>query len=167
VSGHHSTPMTPTRRYQVTNVVLFVATLGHALFTWPLRATAALFAGGVLVAFAAELVGVHAGMVEHALRPQPAGVPVTILAAWPSVVYLAYRVALLVVPAGVEAAAVAAVLATALDVVTDPNGVREGVWEYPDTALSEPRFRGVPWWNFAAWLLVVFVTALLPTLAGA
>jgi putative membrane protein len=26
-----------------------------------------------------------------------------------------------------------------------------------------PRLYGVPWWNAAGWLVVVFVTALLPT----
>jgi putative membrane protein len=159
--------VTPERRYQATNVALFAVALAHALLTWPPRSTVALFAGGVLLALAAELLGVHLGLVEHALRWQLGGVPVSVLLAWPAVVYIASRVALLLAPAGAPAAAVAAVLATAFDVLTDPNGVDEGVWRYPETAVSEPRFRGVPWWNFLAWLLVVFLTALLPTLSGA
>ena len=158
--------MDPLQRYQVTNVALFVIAVVHALLTWSLRATAVLFAGGVVIAFAAELVGIRSGLLDHELQPQFAGVPVTILLAWPSVVYICYRVALLVVAGGVRAAAVAAVLATALDVLTDPNGVREGVWRYPEHPVSEPRFRGVPWWNFAAWLVVVFLTALLPAVAS-
>lgn len=159
--------MDALERYQWTNIGLFLVTAAHALLTWPLRATVALFVGGALVAFALEVGGIAAGLLEHELRPRIAGVPVTILLAWPAIAYLAYRVALLVAPAGVRAAAVAAVLATAADVLTDPNGVSDGVWRYPDAAISEPRYRGVPWWNFVAWLVVVFVTGMLPSLAGA
>lgn len=158
--------MDALRRYQLTNVGLFLVALAHALVTWRSRATVALFVGGALVAFALEVVGVASGLLEHNLRPRVLGVPVTIVLVWPSVVYLAYRVALLVAPAGVEAAAVAAVLATATDVLTDPNGVSEGVWEYPDASVSRPRFRGVPWWNFVGWLVIVFVTAMIPSVVG-
>ena len=154
-------------RYQLSIGALFLVAAVHALLTWPLRATVALFVGGAVVAFVLEVGGVATGLLEHNLRPQIAGVPVTILLVWPSVVYLAYRLALLVAPADVRAAAVAAVLATAADVLTDPNGVSEGVWHYPESRISDPRFRGIPWWNFVAWLVIVFVTAMLPSLATA
>jgi putative membrane protein len=143
-----------------------VVTLGHALLTWRPASTAALFVGGGLLAFGAELVGVHTGLLEHELRPQIAGVPVSVILVWPAVVYATYRLALLAVPAGIPAATLAAVLATALDVLTDPNGVREGVWRYPEHPLSTPRFRGVPWWNFMAWFLLVFLTALVAAVEG-
>lgn len=162
-SSPEELPMDPLRRYQFTNIALFAVATAHALLTWSLRATVALFAGGAAIAFAAELVGVQSGLLDHDLQPQLAGVPLSILFAWPSVVYICYRIALLVVAGGIPAAAIAAVLATVLDVFTDPNGVREGVWHYPEHRISEPRFRGVPWWNFAAWLVIVFLTALLPT----
>lgn len=158
--------MDALRRYQATNVALFLIAFVHALATWPPRATAALFLGGATIAFVLEVGAVAAGLLEHALRPQVAGVPVTVVLVWPAVVYLAYRVAMLVAPAGVRAAAIAAVLATLTDVLTDPNGVSEGVWEYPPSRISEPRYRGVPWWNFVGWLVVVFLTAMLPTLVG-
>lgn len=158
--------MDALRRYQVTNVALFAVAIGHALLTWSLEATTALFAGGILIAFAAEVVGVQSGLLDHSLQPQLAGVPVSILLAWPAVVYFCYRFALLVVPGGVQAAVLAAIIGTVLDVFTDPNGVREGVWRYPDHPFSEPRFRGVPWWNFAAWLAIIFVTAMVPTVVG-
>ena len=158
--------MDALRRYQLTNVGLFLVAITHALLTWRPRATLALFVGGAVIAFVLEVVGVATGLLEHELRPRLVGVPVTILLAWPSVVYLAYRVALLVAPGGVEAAAVAAVVATASDVLTDPNAVREGVWRYPESVISEPRYRGVPWWNFLAWLGIVFVTARLPAVLG-
>jgi uncharacterized membrane protein len=153
------------RRYQLTNLVLFALTAGHALVTWSVRDALVLFGGGIAVAFAAEVVGVAAGLLDHELRPQVAGVPLSILLAWPAVVYASFRLALLVAD-GLAAAAVAAVVATALDLVTDPNGVREGVWSYPDHPLSEPRYRDVPWWNFAAWLVITFLTAALPSVVG-
>lgn len=159
--------METLQRYQITNVGLFLVAFGHASLTWPPWPTTVLFLGGMGIAFVLEVVGVATGMLEHELEPQVAGVPLTVVLAWPSVVYLAYRVALLVAPAGVEAAAVAAVIATLTDVFTDPNGVREGVWHYPESSFSRPRFRGVPWWNFLAWLVIVFLTALLPSVATA
>ena len=158
--------MDARRRLGLTNVALFVLALGHALLTWPLGATVALFAGGLAVAFVLEAAGVRSGLLRHHLRPRVAAVPLPILLAWPAVVYVAYRVARLVLPSGAGAAALAAVLATAADVVADPRGVEAGAWEYPDAPVSEPRFRGVPWWNFAAWLAVVFVTSLLPAAVG-
>lgn len=158
--------METLRRYQLTNVGLFLVAIVHALVTWPLRATIALFVGGTLIAFVLEAVAITAGILEHDLHPQIAGVPVTVLFAWPSIVYLTYRVALFVAPSGVQAAVLAAVLATVVDVLTDPNGVDDGVWRYPESALSEPRYRGVPWWNFVAWLVIVFLTAMLPSVAG-
>lgn len=151
------------QRYQLANVGLFVASLAHALLTWPVRRIAALFLGGFLIASAAELAVVRSGLVKHNLRPRVAGVPVSILLVWPAIVYLSYRIALLFVPAGIEAAALAAAIATGIDVPTDPDGVENGVWEYPESPLSTPRFRSVPWWNFVGWFAIVFVTAMLPS----
>lgn len=153
--------MDPLRRYQLANVGLFLAAFVHGLLTWSWRPTVAVFLGGFLVALAAELIGVGSGLVEHNLRPQFAGVPLSILLAWPAVVYVCYRIALLVAPADLEAAALAAAIATAVDAATDPDGVRNGVWSYPESSVSSPRFRGVPWWNFVAWFVIVFLTALL------
>jgi putative membrane protein len=152
-------------RDQVPNVVVFLFALAHALWTWDLRATLALFLCGMAVAFALETLGVGLGLLRHNFEPQVAGVPVTVVLAWPGVVYVAYRLALVVTPAGVPAAALAAVVATLWDAVTDPGMVERGAWTYPESPVSDPRFRGVPWWNFVAWLAVVFVTALAPTLA--
>ncbi|MFB6308348.1 MAG: carotenoid biosynthesis protein [Haloarculaceae archaeon] len=155
--------MDPLRRYQVTNIALFLVAVLHAFLTWNRRSALVLFLGGIAITFGLEAVGIAAGLLEHELRPQILGVPVSVVLVWPSIVYGAYRIALLVAPSGVEAALVAAVLATGLDVLTDPNGVRDGVWRYPETAIPGPRFRGVPWWNFVGWLVIVFATAMLPT----
>jgi len=158
--------MEPTTRFQLTNVVLAVLAVGHALATWPVRATAALFLGGAALAFLAEAAVVRAGLLEHAMAPRVAGVPLAVVAAWPAIVYLCLRLALLVRPPGLAAAGLAAVLATAFDLLTDPTGVDAGVWTYPDHPVSAPRVAGVPWWNFAGWLGLVFVSATLPLAAG-
>jgi len=150
------------RRYVAGQVGLFLFTLGHALLTWPIPETAALFAGGVAVAFAVEAPAIRAGLFTHALRPQLAGVPVSILLAWPAVVYLAVRAASLVVDGPLAVAGTAAVLATLADAAVEPRAVDAGAWAYAET-IPGPSVRGVPWWNAAGWLVVVFVTALLPT----
>lgn len=115
------------------------------------------------IATPAEVIGVRTGLLKHQFRPQVAGVPLSIILGWPTVTYLSYRVALLGMPVGVEAAALAAVVATLADAVADPIMVRRGAWNYPTSALSRPRLAGVPWWNFAAWLGAIFSTALIPT----
>lgn len=155
--------MDARRRFQVTNLLLGLVTLGHALATWPRPAVAVLFGGGVAVAFLAELVVVRLGLLEHALTPAIAGVPLSFLVVWPGVIYLSLRTALLFIPPGVGAAVTAAVIATAVDVVTDPVGVGEEVWRYPEHRLSELRFNGVPWWNFVGWFVIAFTTT-WPTL---
>lgn len=150
------------RRYVAGQLGLFLLTLAHALLTWPLSETVALFAGGLAVAFAIEAPAIRAGLFTHHLRPQVAGIPVSILLAWPAVVYLAVRAASLIVDGALAVAAIAAVLATLADAAVEPHAVAVGAWEYADV-IPGPRVRGVPWWNAAGWLGVVFVTALLPS----
>jgi hypothetical protein len=151
------------RRYVASQVGLFLLTLAHALYTWPLADTVALFAGGIAVAFLVEAPAVRVGLFRHYLRPRLVGIPVSILLAWPAVVYLAVRAASLVVDGPVAVAGLAAVLGTLADAVAEPGAVEDGAWEY-STTIPGPRVRDVPWWNAAGWLGVVFVTALLPTL---
>lgn len=148
------------RRYVAGQLGLFVLTLAHALLTWPLAETVALFAGGVAVAFVAEAPAIRVGLFTHHLRPKLAGVPVSILLAWPAVVYLAVGAAAVLVDGSLAVAAMAAVLATLADATIEPRAVVAGAWTYADT--PGPRVREVPWWNAAGWLVVVFVTALLP-----
>lgn len=156
--------MDPARRFALANTVLVVAAFGHALLTWPLAETLALFVGGAAIAFVLEAATIAAGLLRHEMRPQVLGVPAVVVGAWPAVVYVTYRLALLALPEGVPAAAGAAVLATALDAVTEPRALAEGVWTFPEHPLSSPRLAGAPWWNVAGWLVVVFATAMLPSL---
>jgi uncharacterized membrane protein len=149
----------------VANYALFLVALAHSLLTWPPAATAAVFLGGPLLAFPGEALMVRLGLLEHHTGPRIAGVPLPILAAWPAVVYVFLRLSVLLLGASPGAAALAAVAATAWDVAADPRGVREGLWSYPESPLSEPRLRGVPWWNFAGWLLLVGAVSALALVA--
>lgn len=158
--------MDPVRRYSLTNAAFVVVALGHATLTWPLPDALALFVGGGVIAFALEIGGVAAGLVRHEMRPQVLGVSLVVIGAWPATVYVTYRVALLGLPEGITAAAGAAVLATTLDALAEPVAVDLGVWSYPEHPLSSIRYSGVPVWNAVAWLVIVFVTALLPTMVG-
>ncbi|MDH5020945.1 carotenoid biosynthesis protein [Halobacterium rubrum] len=149
--------MPNTRTFVGSVLALWAVALATAVVTWPVEATVALFAGGAVVAFLAELVVVRAGWLEHHVGPKLLGVPLYVLAGWTGTVYVAYRVALLVAE-GWPAVALAAVLATAYDVATDPQGVADGHWTY-HTDLGGPSYRSVPWWNFAGWLAVAATTA--------
>lgn len=151
--------MKSDRTYAASTVALGLVALAHALLTWPLDATIALFGGGALVAFVGEVVVIRLGFLEHHIGPKVLGVPLYVLFGWTGVVYVCFRVALLATN-GWTAVALAAVLATALDVLTDPRGVADGHWTYTDD-LPGPRHRGVPWWNYAGWVVVSSATAAL------
>jgi len=158
--------MDAPRRFATTTALVVLIGFGHAVATWPPDAVVALFGGGAVLAFALEAVGIVAGLFRHEMRPQVLGVPLVVVGAWPATVYLAYRVALLGLSPGVPAAAGAAAIATAIDLPLEVRAVEAGVWSYPEHPLSAVRIRGVPLWNAVGWLVIVFVTAMLPTLLG-
>lgn len=151
--------MTSHRTFAASTVALGLVAVLHAGFTWPLQATLVFFGGGMAVAFLAEAVVIDLGWLQHHIGPKLFGVPLYILPGWTGAVYVAFRAALLVTE-GWLAVAVAALLATAYDVLTDHRGVEDGHWSYTDD-LPGPRFRGVPWWNFVGWLAISGVTASL------
>jgi uncharacterized membrane protein len=148
-----------SRVFAATTVALGVVALAHAALTWPLAATVAFFGGGAAVAFVAEAVVIRLGWLEHHVGPKALGVPLYVLFGWTGAVYVAFRVALLATD-GWAAVAVAAALATTYDVLTDYQGVEDGHWTYTDD-LPGPRYRDVPWWNFAGWLAVSATAAAL------
>jgi uncharacterized membrane protein len=146
--------VTPETRFGVGSLAVAALSVAHGALTWG-PVAAATFAGvAVALAFVAEVAVVGVGLLEHHTRPRLAGVAVPALLGWIGATYLSYRAALLVVAPDVAPVA-AAVLATAFDVAADPRGVDDGLWSYPESRLSEPRYRGVPWWNFAGWLVLV------------
>ena len=151
--------MADSRQFAAITLALGIVALAHAALTWPVRATIAFFGGGALVAFVAEAVVINVGWVDHHVGPKALGVPLYVLAGWTGAVYVAFRAALLVSD-GTVAVALAAGLATGYDLLTDHRGVAEGHWTYTDD-LPGPRYRGVPWWNFAGWVVISSVTAAL------
>lgn len=157
--GRQSCGVTGDRGIVVSSIVLCGIGLAHAAFTWPPRATIALFGGGAAIAFVAEAVAVNLGWLEHHVGPTVLGVPLYVLAGWTGITYATFRGALLATD-GVTAVLLAAALATGYDVLTDHRGVTEGYWTYTDD-LPGPRHRGVPWWNFAGWLAISSATAAL------
>lgn len=146
-----------SRAFVASTVALGVVAVGHAVVTWPARMTVAFFAGGALVAFIAEAVVIRLGMLDHHVGPKALGVPLYVLFGWTGVVYAAFRLALLVTD-GWPAVALAALLATGYDALTDPRGVAEGFWSYTDD-LPGPRPAGVPWWNTVGWFVISALTA--------
>ena len=149
--------MADQRIFAGTIVAIGLVALTHAAATWPLFATIAFFGGGAIVAFVAEAVVINRGWLEHHIGPKLAGVPLYVLFGWTGVVYVAFRVALLVTDGWIAVVA-AGVLATSYDVLVDHRGVEDGHWTYTDD-LPGPRHRGVPWWNFAGWLAISCLTA--------
>ncbi|MFT4884314.1 MAG: putative membrane protein [Natronomonas sp.] len=149
--------MTDRRTFAASTVALGLVALAHAVLTWPGRVAIAFFVGGAGVAFLAEAVVIHLGWLEHHVGPKALGVPLYVLFGWTGMVYVAFRLALLAVD-GWPAVALAALLATGYDAVTDPRGVAEGFWTYTDD-LPGPRPAGVPWWNAVGWLCISAITA--------
>ena len=147
------------RIYVASTVAVGLVAMAHAALTWPLRAVVALFAGGATVAFVAEAVVIRLGWLEHHVGPRVLGVPPYALFGWTGLVYIAFRVALLVAN-GRTAVVAGAALAAGYDALNDHRGVEAGLWTYTDD-LPGPRRRGVPWWNVVGWLVVGGATAAL------
>ena len=147
------------RIYVASTVAVGLVAMAHAALTWPLRAVVALFAGGGTVAFVAEAVVIRLGWLEHHVGPRVLGVPPYALFGWTGLVYIAFRVALLVAN-GRTAVVAGAALAAGYDALNDHRGVEAGLWTYTDD-LPGPRRRGVPWWNVVGWLVVGGATAAL------
>jgi len=149
--------MPSSRTFAATTTAMGLVAIAHAALTWPLEATLAFFAGGAVIAFIAEAIVINLGWLEHHVGPKLLGVPLYVLFGWTGVVYVSFRVALLVVD-GWPAVALGAAIATIYDLLTDYRGVAEGHWTYTDN-LPGPRLREVPWWNFAGWVVISAGTA--------
>lgn len=143
-------------------LVLGVSALVHAMLAWSPVAAIQFGAVAVGLAFVAEVAVVQVGLLRHRLYPQVLGVPLAALAGWTFSIYVCFRLATFAVDPAF-APIVTAGIATAFDLVLDPIGVRAGLWEYPRAGIPGPRFRDVPWWNFAGWLLL---PAVVVSLAG-
>lgn len=120
------------------------------------RGDALRLAGVALLGFAVEAVGVRTGFPfgEYAytgvLRPQAAGVPVAIGAAWLALVAFASEVVGRLRLRAWPAALAAALWTTATDLVIDPLAANHfGYW----TWAVRGNYYGIPFANFVGWFL--------------
>lgn len=138
-------------------VGLGLIAISHAILTWPTDAVLVFVGVAVAMAFLGEVIVISRGWLVHHIGPRVIGVPVYVLFGWTAVLYVAMRVSLLIVE-GMLVVLLTATLATGYDILVDHHGVESGYWTYTDD-IPGPRYRSVPWWNYAGWFLISFVTA--------
>jgi putative membrane protein len=150
------------RLFRLTTAGFGAAAVLHAAWAWGVAPAIRFAAVAVVAAFVAEVAVIRLGLLEHHTEPKLLDVPVVALLGWVGAIYLSYSLVGFVV-AGAGRPVAAGLLATALDLLTDPNGVENGFWTYPESRLSTPRYRDVPWWNFVGWFVL---TTLVPAVGA-
>lgn len=128
------------------------------------QAALRLASGVAVLGFAAEFIGSKTGFpfgaydYTPALQPQLAGVPLLIPLAWLMMLPSAWAVGSILAcklapPArfGWAQAGFSALAMTAWDLFLDPQMVAWGLWVWQDLSGG---FFGIPWSNYAGWLLV-------------
>lgn len=135
--------------------------VGHAVATWPVEAVLVVFVGGALAVAVVETAAIRLGLRRIHATHRVAGMPAWVPFVQPAGVYAAYRAGVVAFGGGLVASGFAAALVTFTALRTDPAGMATGLWSYPPSGVSALRYRGVPWWSFAAR----FVVALGLTLA--
>ena len=151
---------------QLTVVLFFGASVGHAWaqrgIGFALRLVAVGVGAGLLVEAVGHTTGVPFGDYAYtdALQPQVLGVPWIIPLAWTMMLYPALTVALRLIGAGrpLLGPLVAGAALTAWDLFLDPQMVAAGYWTW---APSGAALHGIPWSNYAGWLLVASAMAAL------
>jgi hypothetical protein len=135
---------------------------------------------GVGLPTLAEYVGInHLGLLRHHTGPQWRGVPLPVALGWYNIGYATFALTESLLadwPARQRRWAVplvTALLATDLDLLTDPFGLDMGMWEWREAGPYAPDIAGpngqpgIPAANYAGWLaLTITVTGLYTLLAG-
>lgn len=138
-----------------------VAVLYAAWGLWPTLRAALIVAG---LGWGVEYVGSHTGLpfghyhYTERLQPQLGGVPLLIPLAWLMMLPPAWAVARLITGgAGASSILTTALAFTAWDLFLDPQMVAWGfwVWDQPGS------YFGIPWLNYAGWLLASAVMTAL------
>ncbi len=146
---------------------------------WTVRRTLSVFLIVAVLTYLAEYLGSTTGLpfgsydYTPLLQPQLAGVPVIIPLAWLMMLAPAWAVAAAILPRGdhsttghrVSFALISALAITAWDLFLDPQMVGWDFWVW-----AEPSgYFGIPWSNYAGWLLtatvVTFVVSWVAPLA--
>lgn len=112
---------------------------------------------GAMIGFAAELAGVHWGIVfspyryTDVLQPQVARVPVVMIAAWLVLLAYVWQMVGMLKLRGWGEVVCGALWMTAIDLVIDPLAAGElGYWVWEGAG----PYYGIPWHNFAGWFAV-------------
>ena len=137
----------------------------HRAFTawglWPTMRAALIIAG---LGWAVEYVGSHTGLpfgryhYTERLQPQLGGVPLLIPLAWLMMLPPAWAVARLITgDTGASFILAAALAFTAWDLFLDPQMVAWGFWVWDQPG----GYFGIPWVNYAGWLLASAVMTAL------
>ena len=135
----------------------------------PLRAVALFALSTGLPAFGEVLVTGPLELLRHRTKPRIGGIPVAILLLWYNIIcgtQAATERALVRLPLAENQRRETlppgtALVATSLDLVTDPFGLDAGLWEwkvdgaYAPDIVGNNGLRGVPLLNYWGWLVVV------------
>jgi len=156
----------------ISTLFVWAFALGHALWTLGWRHALVFFGVAFVAGLAFEAVGVATGWVyggyhySPRLGPMLFRVPVLIPLSWFMVIYLAFALAGRLADGSDRTASfgramlncfVGAIVATAWDVVVDPQMARTGLWVWEQPG----EFFGVPVRNFAGWMATSFVVLLV------
>ncbi len=129
-----------------------IAVLYTAWGLWPTLRAALIIAG---LGWAVEYVGSHTGLpfgryhYTERLQPQLGGVPLLIPLAWLMMLPPAWGAARLITGGSVSFVLAAALAFTAWDLFLDPQMVAWGFWVWDQPG----GYFGIPWVNYAGWLL--------------
>ena len=159
-------PMPPWSKYiSPINIVVFALPSLWALRRWLGWRDGAIFFGVLgLYALAIETSAIitgfpygHFAYSEHLGHRLFGFAPWTVAFAWTPLALGAYAIARNISGSRIARLILVPVLLTLFDVVLDPGAVYLGFWKYPEGGW----FYGVPWSNFAGWLLSGFIGAVL------
>ncbi len=171
----------PTLPVKDIGVAMFIAffSLLHSIDTLGWRNTLAFLGITLVVSWGFEQTGAATGLIygvyhySDALGPKLGHVPYAIPVAWYSMLYLSYRIALLItegvshraqssLPTLLWQAFVSGMVMTAWDVLVDPmaSGPKALSWVWENGG----PFYGVPTQNFVGWVLTGFTVILLYSL---
>jgi len=159
-------PMPPWSKYiSPVNIVLFALPSLWAVRRWLGWRDGAIFFGVLgLYALAIETSAIitgfpygHFAYAEHLGYRIFGYAPWTVAFAWTPLALGAYAIARNISGSRIARLILVPVLLTLFDVVLDPGAVYLGFWKYPEGGW----FYGVPWSNFAGWLLSGFIGAVL------
>ena len=154
----------------VSTLFLWAFAVGHALWTLGWRHTLVFLGIAFVVGLTLEAIGVATGWVyggyhySPRLGPMLFRVPVLIPLSWFMVIYLAAAITERLLGGqpktwgrALWSCLIGAIVATAWDVVGDPQMARTGLWVWKQPG----EFFGVPVHNFAGWLVTSFLVLLI------